>query len=118
MANDRYLAVGGEVQLFEHAFLRRLPVMLTGPTGCGKTRLVEHVGERVGRPVVTMRTGFTSYCPVGDGLFDYASHDEALAAIDALAADYGRHCRAARDIAGDCFGAAGVLADLTAAIGF
>jgi len=38
--------------------------------------------------------------------------------IDALAADYGRHCRAARDIAGDCFGAAGVLADLTAAIGF
>ena len=59
-----------------------------------------------GRPVVTMRTGFTSYCPVGDGLFDYATHDEALAAIDALAADYGRHCRAARDIAGDCFGAA------------
>ena len=54
MANDRYLAVGGEVQLFEHAFLRRLPVMLTGPTGCGKTRLVEHVGERVGRPVVTI----------------------------------------------------------------
>ena len=42
-----------------------------------------------GRPVVTMRTGFTSYCPVGDGLFDYATHDEALAAIDAIAADYG-----------------------------
>jgi hypothetical protein len=70
-----------------------------------------------GRPVVTMRTGFTSYCPVGAGLFDYATHDEALAAIDALAADYGRHCRAARDIAGDCFGAARVLADLTEAIG-
>ncbi len=70
-----------------------------------------------GRPVVTMRTGFTSYCPVGDGLFDYATHDEALAAIDAIAADYGRHSRAARDIAGDCFGAARVLADLTAAIG-
>ena len=70
-----------------------------------------------GRPVVTMRTGFTSYCPVGDGLFDYASHDEALAAIDALAADYGRHCRAARDIAGDCFDAARVLAELTEAIG-
>ena len=70
-----------------------------------------------GRPVVTMRTGFTSYCPVGDGLFDYATHDEALAAIDAIAADYGRHSRAAREIAGDCFGAARVLADLTAAIG-
>ena len=70
-----------------------------------------------GRPVVTMRTGFTSYCPVGNGLFDYATHDEALAAIDALAADYGRHCRAAREIAGDCFDAARVLAELTAAIG-
>jgi hypothetical protein len=70
-----------------------------------------------GRPVVTMRTGFTSYCPVGDGLFDYATHDEAFAAIDAIDADYGRHSRAAREIAGDCFGAARVLADLMAAIG-
>jgi hypothetical protein len=70
-----------------------------------------------GRPVVTMRTGFTSYCPVGDGVFDYATHDEALAAIDQIAADYGRHSRAAREIAGDCFGAARVLADLTAATG-
>ncbi len=41
-----------------------------------------------GRPVVTMRTGFTSFCPVGRGLFDYATHEEALAAIDAIAADY------------------------------
>ena len=70
-----------------------------------------------GRPVVTMRTGFSSYCPVGNGVFDYATHDEALAAIDAIAADYGSHRSAAREIAGDCFGTAGVLADLTAAIG-
>ena len=70
-----------------------------------------------GRPVVTMRTGFTSYCPVGNGVLDYATHEEALAAIDAIAADYGRHRRASREIAGDCFGAASVLADLTATIG-
>jgi hypothetical protein len=50
-------------------------------------------------------------------LFDYATHDEALDAIDAINADYGRHRRAAREIAGDCFGAAPVLADLMAAIG-
>jgi nitric oxide reductase NorQ protein len=50
----RYLATGTEVALVEHAYARRLPVMLTGPTGCGKTRLVEHVGARVGRPVVTI----------------------------------------------------------------
>lgn len=53
-AADRYLALGSEVELLEHAFRRRLPVMLTGPTGCGKTRLVEHAGRRVGRPVVTI----------------------------------------------------------------
>ena len=50
-----------------------------------------------GRPVVTMRTGFTTYCPAGAGLFDYATHEEALAAIDAIAADYRRHSRAARE---------------------
>ena len=62
-----------------------------------------------GRPVVTMRTGFTSYCPAGRGLFDYASRDEALAAIDAIAADYRGHSRAAREVAGDCFAAERVI---------
>jgi hypothetical protein len=65
-----------------------------------------------GRPVVTMRTGFTTYCPVGEGLFDFATHEEALAAIDAIAADYPRHSRAARAIAGDCFGTVPVITDL------
>ena len=51
---ETYLANGDEVQLFELAFQRRLPVMLTGPTGCGKTRLVEHMGLALGRPVVTI----------------------------------------------------------------
>jgi nitric oxide reductase NorQ protein len=54
MSPDGYLATGNEVGLLEHAFHRKLPVMLTGPTGCGKTRLVEHVGRRLGRPVVTI----------------------------------------------------------------
>ncbi len=51
---DQYLAVGDEVRLFTHAYRRRLPVMLTGPTGCGKTRLVEHMGAVLERPVVTI----------------------------------------------------------------
>ena len=51
---DTYLANGNEVQLFEQAFRQRLPVMLTGPTGCGKTRLVEHMGTLLQRPVVTI----------------------------------------------------------------
>lgn len=52
--NDTYYAGGSEVQLFEQAFHRRVPVMLTGPTGCGKTRLVEHMGALLRRPVVTI----------------------------------------------------------------
>nr|MDT0664345.1 AAA family ATPase [Micromonospora sp. DSM 115978] len=51
---DHYLATGSEVRLLEHAYRQRLPVMLTGPTGCGKTRLVEHLGALVDRPVVTI----------------------------------------------------------------
>ncbi|MGU3498441.1 AAA family ATPase [Mycobacterium sp. C31M] len=49
-----YFANGNEVELFEQAFTRRIPVMLTGPTGCGKTRFVEHMGALLGRPVVTI----------------------------------------------------------------
>src|SRR3954465_11706220 len=51
---DTYFANGNEVQLFEQAYHQRLPVMLTGPTGCGKTRLVEHMGVLLRRPVVTI----------------------------------------------------------------
>jgi MoxR-like ATPase len=49
-----FVANGTEDVLFARAHARRLPVMLTGPTGCGKTRLVEHMGERLGTPVVTI----------------------------------------------------------------
>ncbi|UXA20062.1 CbbQ/NirQ/NorQ/GpvN family protein [Mycobacterium sp. SMC-4] len=49
-----YRPVGGEKTAFAAAFSRRLPVMLTGPTGCGKTRLVEHMGATLDRPVVTI----------------------------------------------------------------
>jgi len=50
----RYVATGNEEELLRHAYDRLLPVMLTGPTGCGKTRLVEHAGDVLGRPVVTI----------------------------------------------------------------
>jgi glycosyltransferase involved in cell wall biosynthesis len=62
-----------------------------------------------GRPVVTMRTGFGKFYPVGEGLFDYGNEDEALSAIDAIAADYMRHSRAARALAGEYFAADKVL---------
>ncbi len=54
MTTDTYYSNGNEVQLFEQAYHQRLPVMLTGPTGCGKTRLVEHMGALLRRLVVTI----------------------------------------------------------------
>jgi nitric oxide reductase NorQ protein len=49
-----YRPVGAEVAAFEAAAVARLPVLLTGPTGCGKTRFVEHMAWRLGRPLVTV----------------------------------------------------------------
>ncbi len=49
-----YQPSGHEVGLVETAFRQRLPVMLKGPTGCGKTRFVEHVAWRLGRPLITV----------------------------------------------------------------
>lgn len=49
-----YLAVGGEVELFAAALETRLPVMLKGPTGCGKTRFVEYMAFRYKRPLITV----------------------------------------------------------------
>jgi nitric oxide reductase NorQ protein len=45
---------GDEVRIFEMCHRRELPVMLKGPTGCGKTRFVEHMAWRLGRPLVTV----------------------------------------------------------------
>jgi nitric oxide reductase NorQ protein len=49
-----YLPVGDEVALFEAAHRDGTAVMLKGPTGCGKTRFVEHMAWRLGRPLVTV----------------------------------------------------------------
>jgi nitric oxide reductase NorQ protein len=49
-----YLPVKNEVELFTAAYEARLPVMLKGPTGCGKTRFVEHMSWRLKRTLVTV----------------------------------------------------------------
>jgi nitric oxide reductase NorQ protein len=49
-----YHVVGDEVEVFAAAAQSRLPVMLKGPTGCGKTRFVEHMAWKLGRPLVTV----------------------------------------------------------------
>lgn len=49
-----YLPVASEVALFEHAWQARIPVLLKGPTGCGKTRFVAHMAHRLGLPLITV----------------------------------------------------------------
>jgi nitric oxide reductase NorQ protein len=49
-----YHPLADEVALFEAAGRHRLPVLLKGPTGCGKTRFVTHMAWRLHRPLVTI----------------------------------------------------------------
>ena len=53
-AEPFYLPLGNEVAVFEECHRRGLAVMLKGPTGCGKTRFVEHMAWRLGRPLLTV----------------------------------------------------------------
>ncbi|MHB0989998.1 MAG: AAA family ATPase [Burkholderiales bacterium] len=49
-----YEAQSNEIEIFEAAYKKRLPVMLKGPTGCGKTRFLEYMAWRLKRPLVTV----------------------------------------------------------------
>lgn len=49
-----YRPIKHEVEVFRHAYRNRLPLMLKGPTGCGKSRYVEAMAEELGRPLVTV----------------------------------------------------------------
>lgn len=49
-----YAATGDEVSLFERAAEHQLPVLIKGPTGCGKTRFVQHMARRLGRALYTV----------------------------------------------------------------
>ena len=70
-----------------------------------------------GRPVVTMRTGFSNFYPVGRGLFEYSTYEEVLVAIDAIASDYPTHSRASRELAREYFSSDRVLGALLATAG-
>ena len=49
-----YLPVADEVELYEAAYSVRMPMMLKGPTGCGKTRFVEYMAWKLGKPLITV----------------------------------------------------------------
>lgn len=49
-----YLPSGREADLFRQAWHSHAPLMIKGPTGCGKTRFIQHMAEALGRPLVTV----------------------------------------------------------------
>jgi nitric oxide reductase NorQ protein len=49
-----YRAVGSEVEMYEAAYAARMPVMLKGPTGCGKSRFVEYMAWKLQKPLITV----------------------------------------------------------------
>ena len=49
-----YRSVSDEVEGFERAWNAKIPVILKGPTGCGKTRFVSHMAHKLGRPLITV----------------------------------------------------------------
>jgi len=49
-----YRTLGDEVSLYEAAYAARMPVMLKGPTGCGKTRFVEYMAWKLQKPLITI----------------------------------------------------------------
>jgi nitric oxide reductase NorQ protein len=49
-----YQAQGDEVELYEAAYKSRLPMMVKGPTGCGKSRFIEHMAWKLGKPLITV----------------------------------------------------------------
>ncbi len=49
-----YRPMGDEVDLFSAAYAARMPIMLKGPTGCGKTRFIEHMAWKLDRPLITV----------------------------------------------------------------
>ena len=49
-----YEAVGEEVALYKTAYAKRLPVMVKGPTGCGKSRFIEYMAWKLKKPLITV----------------------------------------------------------------
>jgi len=49
-----YESVGNELELYSSAYEVRMPMMIKGPTGCGKSRFVEHMAWKLGKPLITV----------------------------------------------------------------
>ncbi|MBN9492500.1 CbbQ/NirQ/NorQ/GpvN family protein [bacterium] len=74
-----YLPIGDEVQLFETAYAQRIPVLLKGPTGAGKTRFVEYMAYKLGRPITRVAPGTGEKSEHRMPLITVACHEDLTA---------------------------------------
>lgn len=74
-----YLPIGDEVQLFETAYQQRIPVLLKGPTGAGKTRFVEYMAYKLGRRVTRIAPGTGEETEHRMPLITVACHEDLTA---------------------------------------
>ena len=77
-----YLPLADEIGLFEAAYAQRIPVLMKGPTGCGKTRFVEYMSWRLGRPVTRISQGGDAAPEEGPRPFVTVACHEDLTASD------------------------------------
>lgn len=54
IARPYYKATGKEIEVFDHAFYNKLPILLKGPTGTGKSRFVEYMAHHLGKQLITI----------------------------------------------------------------
>lgn len=79
-----YRPVGDELELFMAAYNEHIPVLLKGPTGCGKTRFVEYMAWKMGRPLTVVKEKGKESQSVGEGevrvpLVTIACHEDLTA---------------------------------------
>jgi nitric oxide reductase NorQ protein len=76
-----YVPIKDEIELFEAAYAQKIPVLLKGPTGCGKTRFIEHMAFKLGRPLTVIKE--TGEAPSANGhgrpLVTVACHEDLTA---------------------------------------
>ena len=74
-----YVPIGDEIELFEMAYAQRIPVLLKGPTGCGKTRFVEYMAYRLASPVTRVSTSTGEEAEHRMPLITVACHEDLTA---------------------------------------
>ncbi len=76
-----YIPINDEIDLFTAAYTNKIPVILKGPTGCGKTRFVEHMAFKLGRPLARVKdvTGSGNGAHTGLPLVTVACHEDLTA---------------------------------------